>query len=506
MIRVTTLSVLLAAAWLAPAQDFKDLEKKVSDFTMANGFRFLVIDRRDSPSITFVTHVVAGSANDPAGSSGLAKLFERLAMTGTETVGTRDAAAEKKAMDAVEQAYDRLEAERAKGRRADEIQTLRLQLEVQKAMSAAQSFIVENDFRRALAENGAGAIAAAVSADRSEFTLTLASHRAELWFFLESQRLSRPVFRGFYRERDAAVPEHRAAVEFNARTKLLQTLCAAAFSADPYRNPVFGWPAEFAELRESDARRFFHRYYTPANITFAVAGDIRAEDAKRLAERYFGAIPARPLPPGIRSAEPAQTGPRTVVIENAAEPMFAMGFKRPDAFDRDDPVLDVIQMILGGGKSSWLVKELVETRGSASSVQAIASYPAASRPHLFTILATVAAGHTAEENEKAAGSVLERLQTETVDEATLDRARASARANLVRRFDDNASIAATLAIFAATHGDWRQAFAAADARRKVTAEQVKTAAARWFVPSRRTAVLMTAPAPRVVDAAKGDGR
>lgn len=506
MIRVTSLALLLAAACLAPAQDFRDLEKKVTDFSLPNGFRFLVVDRQDSPSITFVTHVGAGIANDPAGSSGMAKLFERLAMTGTETIGTRDAAAEKKAMDAVEEAYDRLEAERARGRREDEVAVLRLRLELQRAMSAAQSFIVENDFRRVLAENGATSIAAAVSADSSEFTWTLASHRAELWFLLESQRISRPVFRGFYRERDAAVPVYRNAVEWNARTRLLETLCAAAFIVDPYRNPGFGWPVEFAGLRQSEARQFFNRHYAPANITFAIAGDIRADEARRLAERYFGPVPGRPLPPRSRNAEPVQTGPRTVVIGNAPAPMLAVGFKRPDEFDRDDPVFDIIQAILADGRSSWLAKELIETKGSASDVQAIATYPGGIRPHLFTIIATPAPGHTAEENEMAIDAAIRRLQAEPVDESTLDRAKARARATLVRRFEDNASIASTLALFTADRGDWRQAFEAANAYAKVAAAQVQTAAAKYFLPSRRTTVVMTAPPPRVVEAPKGGRR
>src|SRR3954452_21100682 len=107
-------AALFLAAGLLPAQDFKDLEKKVLDFTLPNGLRFLVVERHDNPTVAFRTHVAVGSVNDPAGASGLAHLFERLAYQGTGAIGSRDPGAEKNALEAVEEANDRLAAERNK--------------------------------------------------------------------------------------------------------------------------------------------------------------------------------------------------------------------------------------------------------------------------------------------------------------------------------------------------------------------------------------------------------
>lgn len=506
MIRTARFTLLLAAAVLAHGQDFKALEQKTTEFTLSNGLRFLVVERHDSPVISFVTHIAAGSANDPAGASGLAHFFEHLAFKGTETIGTRDAAAEKKALDALEDVRERLDAERGKGRRADDLQIVRLETEFMKALSAAQAYVVPDQFKTILEDNAALTVAAGVGPDATQFHVALPSNRAELWFLLESQRLSKPVFRDFYRERDNAVSEYRSRMQTNPQARLLQALAAAAFSAHPYRNPASGWPGDFDELRMADARQFFNRYYVPGNMTIGIAGDIAPAEARRLADKYFAAIPARPLPPAVRTQEPPQAGPRTVILENSAENLLAMGFKRPDDADRDDAVLDVIQAILSSGRSSWLGKELIENRRVATAVRALSSWPGSRNPHLFVIAVDAAPGRTAEEAEQAVTAVLTRLQNGGVDEAALTRGKAHARAALAGRLADNGNIAATLALFASNHGDWRKVMTAGDAFTKVTAAHVQTAALKYFIPARRTSVHMVPPAPARPRETKGAAR
>ena len=101
------------------AQDFSDFAKKVTEFTLPNGLHFILAERHEAPVVSFHTYVKAGSANDPSGQTGLAHMFEHMAFKGTETIGSRDWPSEKKALDVIEEAYDRLEAERNKGPKAD---------------------------------------------------------------------------------------------------------------------------------------------------------------------------------------------------------------------------------------------------------------------------------------------------------------------------------------------------------------------------------------------------
>ena len=85
----------LAFAASLPAQDLREFEKRVTEFTLPNGLHFIVLERHEAPVVSFHTYVNAGSVDDPKGKTGLAHMFEHMAFKGTETIGTKNSAAEK---------------------------------------------------------------------------------------------------------------------------------------------------------------------------------------------------------------------------------------------------------------------------------------------------------------------------------------------------------------------------------------------------------------------------
>src|SRR5215470_9573165 len=101
---------LMAAATL-PAQNLKEFEKKVTEFTLPNGLHFIVLQRTDAPVVSMVTQVNVGAANDQAGKTGLAHMFEHMAFKGTDTLGPTNWPAEKKKLAEIETIYDKIEAE-----------------------------------------------------------------------------------------------------------------------------------------------------------------------------------------------------------------------------------------------------------------------------------------------------------------------------------------------------------------------------------------------------------
>src|SRR5215831_20685871 len=114
------LTILACALSLqSPAQSLKDFEKKVTEFTLPNGLHFILIERHDAPVLSFNTYVNTGAVDDPSGRTGLAHMFEHMAFKGTPTIGTKNWPSEKQALDAIEVAYNQLEAERNKAFRAD---------------------------------------------------------------------------------------------------------------------------------------------------------------------------------------------------------------------------------------------------------------------------------------------------------------------------------------------------------------------------------------------------
>src|ERR1022692_4953185 len=156
-VRVTGLSVLLClgAAWL-PAQNLSEFEKKVTEFTLPNGLHFILVERHDAAVMAFHTYVKVGTVDDPAGQTGLANLVSRVLMKGTETLGTRGWEGEKRALDAAEQAYGRLQAERNKGLMADAGKAGVLDTQWRMALEAAQTWVDPNAYARVIQDNGGG--------------------------------------------------------------------------------------------------------------------------------------------------------------------------------------------------------------------------------------------------------------------------------------------------------------------------------------------------------------
>src|SRR5882672_1370987 len=112
------LCIVLLMALSLRAQDLKEFEKKVNEFTLANGLHFIVAERHEAPVVSFHTYVNAGSVDDPSGQTGIAHMFEHMAFKGTETIGTKNWPEEKLALEEVERVYNRYDGERNKGEKA----------------------------------------------------------------------------------------------------------------------------------------------------------------------------------------------------------------------------------------------------------------------------------------------------------------------------------------------------------------------------------------------------
>src|SRR5215469_667740 len=468
------------------AQSLKEFEKRVTEFTLPNGLHFIIAERHEAPVVSFHTYVNAGSVDDPSGATGIAHMFEHMAFKGTEAIGTTNWPGEKKALQVTEAAYDRLEAEENKGPKSDREKIKTLEEQLKTAIEEAESFVVPNEYPRLIEENGGAGLNAGTNYDSTQYFYSLPSNRIELWFLLESQRFLHPVFREFYKERDVVQEENRMRVGSSPQGKLLQNFTAVAFLAFPYRNPPGGWPSDVADLRRGDAQAFFDKYYVPANINIAIVGDVNPAEAKRLAERYFGPMASRPLPPPLHTRDPAQDGPRTAVVESPSQPIAVMGYKRPDQYDKDDPVFDVLSMILSSGRTGLLYKDLVADKKIALEAEAIPTYPDGRYPNLFVFFLVPSLGHTVAENQTALDGLLVNVMSKPVDAQTLQRVKTKVRAGVIREMASNASLAKLITMYYGAYGDWRKLFTEIDEVNHVTAADVQRVARLTFTPISRT--------------------
>ena len=113
-------ALFLTALWPARAvAQLDELKSRIQEFTLANGMKFVVLERHESPVVSFYTHADVGSAQETKGITGLAHMFEHMAFKGSPRIGARDYALEKPALEKVEEAFQAFNSERRKGSKTD---------------------------------------------------------------------------------------------------------------------------------------------------------------------------------------------------------------------------------------------------------------------------------------------------------------------------------------------------------------------------------------------------
>lgn len=468
------------------AQDLATFEKSVTEHTLANGMKFIIVERREVPVVSFHLYADVGSVDEEAGVSGMAHMFEHMAFKGTSDIGTQDAQAEKEALAKVDELYAALQEEQRKASSADPERIARLTEAFEKAKEEAAQYVEPNEFTRVIEENGGVGLNASTSWDATRYYLSYPSNKVELWFSLESARFLDPVLREFYKERDVVIEERRLRVDSQPIGKLIEEFLAVAYKAHPYGRNAVGWQSDLENMTRPQAQRFYEKHYTPPHLTAAVVGDVDADEVLRLAEIYFGRIPSRPRPDPLWTAEPPQPGERRLTVHAQSQPILLMGYHKPAVQHRDDAVFDAVQDVLSGGRTSRLYRSLVQDQKIAMAAGGFPGFPGDKYPNLFLFYSFPSAGHTNQENEQAMLAEIERLKTEPVTEEELSRVKRRARAGLIGGLDSNAGLAAELADYQVKTGDWRNLFRAIDAIERVTREDIQRVANEYFTEKNRT--------------------
>jgi predicted Zn-dependent peptidase len=481
---------LIALEGVAEAQDLAAFEKKVSSRVLANGLTVLVCERPEAPVFSFFIHVATGSDREVPGITGLAHMFEHMAFKGTDTIGTTDYAAEKVALEEVEQAYAAYDRERRRSAGRDPQKVAELEKAWRDAIAAADVYVVKNAFGEIVDREGGVGLNAFTSSDETGYFYSFPANRLELWAYLESERFLKPVMREFYKERDVVFEERRMRTESQPTGRLIEQFLAAAFTAHPYGQPVVGWPSDLTTFSATDAQRFYATYYVPANMVLAVVGAVKAPEAFAVIETYFGRLPAGPRPEPLRTVEPPQRAERTVILRETAQPFYVEGYHKPGFDHPDDAVYEVIGDVLTSGRTSRLYRALVRDKKIAAAAAGIKGLPGERYPNLFVFFGVPVPGHTPDEIRDAIREEIERLKNEDLGAEELRMVKTRAKANLIRRLASNQGLANQLGTYQAYHGDWRQLFRDVERIEQVTAADVRRVARTTFLPENRTVGLI----------------
>ncbi|NJN73029.1 MAG: insulinase family protein, partial [Limnothrix sp. RL_2_0] len=166
--------------------------ENITEFTLDNGLRFIVLENNDAPVVSFVTYADVGGVDEPDGKTGVAHFLEHLAFKGSTTLGTTDYQAEQKVLDRLDLIFADLQMAKQVG---NEQAIAELEAQFTEVQDEASQYIVQNAFGQVVESAGGVGLNAATAADYTQYFYSFPSNKLELWMSLESQRFLDPVFR-----------------------------------------------------------------------------------------------------------------------------------------------------------------------------------------------------------------------------------------------------------------------------------------------------------------------
>ncbi len=259
------------------------------------------------------------------------------------------------------------------------------------------------------------------SNDITNYYITLPAANIETAFWLESDRMLSLAFseKSLETQRNVVCEEFKQRYLNQPYGDVWLKLRPLAYEKHPYRWATIGQDlAQIENAKMEDVKAFFKKHYNPQNAILVVGGNVKTEEVKALAEKWFEPIPAgekyhRNLP-----KEPNQTEARSLTV-NADVPLNAiyMAFKMPARLDANYQVFDLLSDILSQGQSSRLFNSLLKEQQLFSEINA---YITSSLDEgLFIVDGKLVEGVTMEQAENAIWQELNKIATEFVSENEL---------------------------------------------------------------------------------------
>jgi len=266
---------------------------------------------------------------------------------------------------------------------------------------------------------------------------------------------------------------------------LYETLRTTAFDVHNYKNPVIGWRSDLDNINSKKMREFYDTYYSPDNAVAILVGNFEVKNALDLISKYFGKYKkypnARPLVP----QEPAQQAQKRAIVRNGGySKILGIAFHVPEFKHKDSLALSVISNFVFSGTSSRLYPKLVDS-GLAVSVSGV---PESSiDPSIFRIIVTLNPSADIEKVESIINAELEDIKN-NVSIEELNLAKAQEEASFIYQRDGVYEEGMQIGYFEAISNDWTNYARWVDDINKVSIDDVKQVAQKYFVPSNQTVV------------------
>ncbi len=454
----TFASIFAAAVPLILTAAAAQTPPKVEQFTLSNGLTVIVKPDRRAPTAAHMLWVRVGSMDEVDGTTGVAHVLEHMMFKGSATVKP-------------------------------------------------------GEFSRRVAALG-GRENAFTSTDNTGYYQQIPSGKLEDVMRLEADRFANNQWPDdeFKREIEVVKEERRSRTEESPRALMAEAAGAITFTASPYRRPVVGWMSDLDAMTAQDARDFYKRWYVPGNAAVVVAGDVDVAEVKRLAEKYYGPMAARPVPIRKPRDEPEQTGMRRLDFKGVASQAYvSMAFKVPkllaaDLTDdvpgntprqsgsRDPLALTVLAAVLDGYSGARLNRALEQGDNRVADSAGAYNGLSGRGPQLFVLDGVPAAGKTAAQVASALREQVALVAKNGVSDAELSRVKTQWIASETYKLDGVFNQARELG------SNWVTGMPLdADTRlmaqlRSVTSAEVQVVASKYFGDDQMTqAVLLPQP-------------
>ena len=329
------------------------------------------------------------------------------------------------------------------------------------------------------------------SFDTTVYVQTLPANQLDLALWLEAERMS------FLRIDQSTFDTERKVVEEELRMRenrpyggLMKKQFDALFKKHPYRWTPIGKIAHIRAASVAELRQFWTENYVPNNATLVIVGAVKHVDAQKLAEKYFGWIPQGPKPKRNKIVEAPISEKRVVVVddENAPAPLVELLWRTVPLGNRDEPVLDLLGEILGGGNSSRLYRDLVAEKQIAVGAE---SYTYNLEDDgLFSVQITQAPGSDAEKIVALIEGHIARIAGDGVTEAEVAKAKNQMLKQVVAgnlTIDSKARLLGTSAV---KMGDVSRVNTRLAEIRSVTRAGIQRAAKEYLKPSASLVVIV----------------
>lgn len=463
--------------------EFENLGNEIKEINLDNGAKLLLLEDDSAPIVHCATVANVGGVNEVPGITGISHFLEHLAFKGTSTIGTSNYEAEKLILDQEDEVFTKLLDARKNNN--EELVT-KYQAELDALEIQASKYVVNNEFSSIYTQNGGSNFNAATSQDFTMYQVSLPSNKLELWFAMESERFSDPVFREFYKERQVILDERLMREVNSPQGRLMKVMMNTAFEVHPYKYTTIGEKEDIENITRQDVKDYFNKYYGAQNLTFVLYGDMNEKQATEFANKYLSKIPARQKSLALKIQEPKQKAEKRFTVDYDATPMIMISYHIPGASNPENEAIEALAAILGQGTTTPLIKSLVYEKKLAQYAYSFAGLPGSKYPNLFSIMLAPNSGVSVDDCLTEVDSVIKEFLAVGSSEKDLVTYRKNSKKRYLSQLDTGIYLPLQIGLMDSITGDYTDFFTKLEKIDSLKNSDIIAVADKYLIPSNRT--------------------